>query len=502
MIEIALIIFYILALLLLASSHRTVEPSLKKLIKVFSYTILVAETILIYQYKYIDNVSLVLGVSFSAISLFISTYTLEYIKIQHYPNVLEPLMDFFLLSIITTYIAPSLVILATSWTIGEIIGYMLVKLGEEHSIEGSLTSSRGFIFTSTLTYELSVFTMIALSIVFTSANVGLRTLLEPFTTGEARITASPYIIPLLFLGFIVKTANIPLHFWLPSAHSSAPSPASAALSGLMVSLGYYGLLRILQYVDASSLIYPITWFFTVVGLLSILYGGLQAIQQRDAKKLLAYSTIATDGFISLLFAHYIAFPSPTKLWTLILGILMHAAYKTTLFSEAGLIEAVYGTRYIHGLRGFTATAPLSTLGGLMAVFTLVGVPGTIGFIVKIFSIFNCIAIYSEDHVISLTLLLGITLYIALSAIVGLKYAQIYIGGKPLKIPSLIESPDNAIQLPITALGSLNIVFNLALPLLQPTEVSYVFSSSSLISLLALFTIYMNFKAATRGVAPR
>jgi len=222
MIEIALIIFYILALLLLASSHRTVEPSLKKLIKVFSYTILVADTILLYQYKYIDNVSLVLGVSFSAISLFISTYTLEYVKIQHYPNVLEPLMDFFLLSIITTYIAPSLVILATSWTIGEIIGYMLVKLGEEHSIEGSLTSSRGFIFTSTLTYELSVFTMIALSIVFTSANVGLRTLLEPFTTGEARITASPYIIPLLFLGFIVKTANIPLHFWLPKCTLKCP----------------------------------------------------------------------------------------------------------------------------------------------------------------------------------------------------------------------------------------------------------------------------------------
>jgi len=499
MIEIALIIFYILALLLLASSHWTVEPSLKKLIKVFSYTILVADTVLMYQYKYIDNVSLVLGISFSAISLFISTYTLEYVKIQHYPHVLELLMDFFLLSIITTYIAPSLVILAASWTIGEIIGYMLVKLGEEHSIEGSLTSSRGFIFTSTLTYELSVFTMIALSIVFTSASVGLRTLLEPFTTGEARITSNPYILPLLFLGFIVKTANIPLHFWLPSAHSSAPSPASAALSGLMVSLGYYGLLRILQYIDISPLIHPIAWFFTVVGVLSILYGGLQAIQQRDAKKLLAYSTIATDGFISLLFAHYIAFPSPTTLWTLILGILMHAAYKTTLFCEAGLVEAIYGTRYIHGIRGFVDTSPLSTLGGILSIFTLLGVPGTIGFIAKIIPVFNAIELYGENPVFSMASLLGILAYIMTSALIALKYSHLYFGEPRARFEPLLKHIDRKTQMPVLTLGALNILFCFAIIGMGLSEIRLLLLLLTPLSLIALYITYMHFKIISKGL---
>jgi len=116
-------------------------------------------------------------------------------------------MDLFLVSIITAYISPNFLLLVISWTIAELLGYILVKLGEEHSTEGSLTSSRGFIFTSTMTYELSVFTMITLSIIFTTLNIGISQLIKPFSTINTLIEVSPYLIPLLILGFFVKTAK-------------------------------------------------------------------------------------------------------------------------------------------------------------------------------------------------------------------------------------------------------------------------------------------------------
>ena len=487
---------YTAATALLITSHYIEALKLKTTLKITWHLIVALTTCTLYYVKLIDEVSLTLGLSFTAISALISTYTITYTQVHHYPSHLELLMDIFLLSLISSYIAPSFILMVIAWTISEIVGYMLIRIGEEYSTEGSLTSSRGYILTSTMSFELSVFTMITISTLLTAANIGLYELIKPFTQKTITVTTPIIMIPLLMLGFLVKTANIPLHFWLPSAHSSAPSPASASLSGLMVSLGYYGLYRVLEYIDIEQYSTHIALFFIAVGLMSILYGGQQALTQRDVKKLLAYSTIATNGFISTVFAIYITQPTEITKFTLILSILMHAAYKTTLFSEAGLIEAVYGTRYIHGVRGFVNTAPLSTIGGLLSVFSLLGVPGTLGFTVKLLSAYCSLTMMNTHPVITFTTITSILAYIIVSAMIALRYSRIYYDEEPGKIEFMVEKLSKSMQTPVLLMGLLNVLLILTSVTLITYEYWSILALTTLIAVLSVLLSYTHFKTTS------
>lgn len=485
---------YIVTIIALVISHYLEKTSLKTICKLIGYLLLALTALISYKLRLIDDISVTLGLSFATIALMISIYTIPYVKIHHYPRYMESLMDTFLLLITSSYIAPSFILLVIAWTISEIIGYMLIKIGEEYSTDGSLTSSRGFIFTSTMTFELSVFTMIAISTFFTAANIGLYELIKPFTEKAITVVVPSVIIPILILGFLVKTANIPLHFWLPSAHSSAPSPASAALSGLMVSLGYYGLYRVFEYIDIEQYKINISWALTTIGILSIIYGGSQALNQRDSKKLLAYSTIATNGFISIIFSIHIVQPVQITKLAILLGILMHAAYKTTLFCEAGLIEIIYGTRYIHGVKGFVNIAPISTMGGLLSVFSLLGMPGTLGFAVKLISVYCSLMLLGVSPALTLATLIGILLYIIISALIALRYSRIYYGDRSSKIEIIVKEVSRELQASILIMGLLNVLLILVTITLVMYEYGYILAILAPITFLAMFITFSQFKA--------
>ncbi|MCC6041776.1 MAG: complex I subunit 5 family protein [Desulfurococcaceae archaeon] len=495
---IELIFSYILSALFLTLSHRLKSRELKVLIKSFAFALIAIATSLMYYADVLDVVSLVLGISFSAIAILVSIYTIYYAREQHYPESLEPLIDLFLLAIIATYTSPSFIMLVITWTISEVLGFTLIRMGEERSIEGSLTSSRGFILTSTMTYELSVFTMITLSLTLTSASVSLMELSKPFISTTLTLNVPTPVIPLLVLGFLAKAALIPLHFWLPSAHTAAPAPASAVLSGLTVSLGFYGLYRLLTYLRLNYATH-IAWFFVVTGVLSTLYGGFQALSQRDVKRLLAYSSIATSGFISTLFAMYLASPSTVTLWGLVLGILMHAAYKTTLFSEAGLIETVYGTRYIHGIRGFVAVAPISSIGGIASLFTMIGVPGTIGFVAKIVAIYSVFSIYNVDVALAIAALIGILIYMIISALIALKYIRLYYGEKTAIVKPVVLKAPVDLQAPILILGLLNFIYGFTVLGTGIYELWFLLLAPIPLAVVFLYILVAHFKALTERV---
>jgi len=450
-----LIPLVILSLLFIVLSHRTNVFQRKVVFKVIGYSVLAVLIVLLYTEQVIDIVSFTLASSFTILSLIISTYTLSYMKTLHYPHTLEILVDVFLYALIAAYAAPNIIILVSTWTLVEILGFMLIKTGEEHSLEGPLTSSRGFLLTSTATYELSVFTFIAVSF-FTLGNLSPNLLLKTFTEGISKIQASYIVLPLLLVGFLTKAAITPLHFWLPSAHSTAPSPASAALSGFTVSLGYYGLYRVLNYIEMSDFSQYLGVALIALGGFSVIYGGVEALSQRDVKRLLAYSTIMTDGFILVLFALYLITETQQSLILILAGILAQAAYKTTLFCEAGLFEMLYETRYIHLIRGAIRSLPISSLGGLLAVSSLIGVPGTLGFATKIASIYVAFGELSANIDILVSVLVVFTLYIALSAVIGVKYVTLYYA-PPIKPPLIVRRLTPQQQLPVLLLGLTNII---------------------------------------------
>ncbi len=492
------IFFYILGAIIfvLPSFKKNFSTTQTLLLKVSSTIPLAIGVYGLYANGTLDIFGAVLAVSTIVSGSIISLYGYDYFRINNYSASVSTLLDLLILSLTTTYASFNILALAAFWTISEVLAYALIKEGEEHSYEGSLTSSKGFIFTSTLTFEVTVFTMIITSVLLVAGAMSFQNLLKSFTDLATVKTMVPvYLIPLLIAGFVTKAATVPLHFWLPSAHSAAPSPASALLSGVMTPLGFLGLYRVVNLIDFGEYESIIAFYLIVTGIFSIIYGGLQATWQRDGKKMLAYATISTNGFISLIFALYLLYPSEYVHLALLTSIVMHTAYKTTLFAEIGLVEHAYGSRYIHGLHGVSALMPLSSIGGLLAVFTMLGVPGTIGFTSKFLSVYAIL--YQGLDLAKTIILIGIAFYIATTISISINYFKIYLRkGKGVLQP--VHHVDTKPQVAILALGTLNVLYNFTVLVSGFTTIALIVSFTMIVPILiaALFSI------TVRGVIPR
>ncbi|MEM1628513.1 MAG: proton-conducting transporter membrane subunit [Desulfurococcaceae archaeon] len=433
----------------------------KYLLKAIGYLSL---AILIYlmhnAYSLIDPFSSILGLATLALGFWISFYSDKYSLMESYGKGLTIYIDLYIFSLTTAFISPNLVLFATSWALAEIISYILIRIGEEHSIDGTLRASRGFLFTTTLFFEFSVFTLLIISISVFASLISLNNIWMPFVKlVENPISITPVLLPILMTGFLTKIATVPFHFWLPSAHAVAPAPASALLSGVSTVLGFYGLYRLLGIIDVSLYRYFISLALSVMGFLTVVYAYISIINQRDGKKLLAYSTIATNGFILIVFSMYLLEPGTLSTAVFMLGILMHMAYKTTLFSDMGLIEVSTGTRYIYGLGGLGKYFTKSLPGTYLALFTLLGVPGTIGFMSKALSIYVSLTQLLSSHRAELFLTIaGISAYVIISSIIALKYMSIYMPSTKMIYPGIVRTPPLDMQFAILILGLANVLF--------------------------------------------
>jgi NADH:ubiquinone oxidoreductase subunit 5 (subunit L)/multisubunit Na+/H+ antiporter MnhA subunit len=183
------------------------------------------------------------------------------------------------------------------------------------------------------------------------------------------------IIVLLALGAFSKSAQFPLHFWLPGA-MSAPTPASAFLhSATMVKAGIYLLARFAPVLGDSALW---TTLLTGFGLATFCIGAALALWQRDLKGILAYTTISQLGALVAL----IGLPHGEGLKAAAIGVIGHALYKGTLFLVAGAIDHATGTRDITRLGGLRGTLPGYAGVTALAALSMAGVPPLLGFVAK------------------------------------------------------------------------------------------------------------------------
>jgi len=179
------------------------------------------------------------------------------------------------------------------------------------------------------------------------------------------------------VGFSVKSALFPLHVWLPDAHSTAPTPSSAMLSGLVLKSYVIGAIKVLFVVYGASLIknLPILDFINIIASLSIILGSVIAIVQKDIKKMLAYSSIAQMGYIYL----GIGLLNPISLSGALFHVLSHSITKANLFLAAGNIIKKTGLRKISQLRGLGSKMPLTLLAFTVSSLSMVGLPLLSGF---------------------------------------------------------------------------------------------------------------------------
>jgi hydrogenase-4 component F len=187
-------------------------------------------------------------------------------------------------------------------------------------------------------------------------------------------TLNPNLLRLSFVfalaGYGTKIGLVPFHTWLPDAHSQAPSPVSALLSGVSITAALYALIRF--HLVAAAGLGPgfSSTLLVVFGLLSMAVALPFMIRQEDLKRLLAYSSIEHMG----LMAAGIGFGGPIALLGVALHMGLHAVTKATLFLSAGELVQTYGTRRLSAIRGTLLTAPVAggALGG--GILLLGGLP--------------------------------------------------------------------------------------------------------------------------------
>ena len=193
------------------------------------------------------------------------------------------------------------------------------------------------------------------------------------------------VLMLALAGFGVKAGIVPLHFWLPEAHAAAPSHISALMSGLVIKMGIYGLLRVLLIVATPSAWWG--WLVLGIGATSGILGVVWALAQHDIKRLLAFHSIENVGIICIgvgAGALGIAYGHPV---VAVLGFagatlhtLNHAVFKSLLFMGAGSVIHATGTRDIERMGGLATCMRVTAATFLVGSVAIVGLPPLNGFL--------------------------------------------------------------------------------------------------------------------------
>ena len=194
-----------------------------------------------------------------------------------------------------------------------------------------------------------------------------------------------FILTAFGIAFGIKNAVLPFHTWLPDAHSEAPSPFSAVLSGILIKMGTYGFLLLLYvimglklFVGLGSGLFSFHYILCLLGAVTIIIPTFIAMLQTDAKRLLAWSTVGQAGYIIL----GIAFGTNLALVGGIFHFFNHALFKALLFLAVGAVEFRTQTRDLDSLGGLAKKMPVVFIGTLVGICALIGVPLTSGFVSK------------------------------------------------------------------------------------------------------------------------
>ena len=198
-----------------------------------------------------------------------------------------------------------------------------------------------------------------------------------------RVEATPAVwtaLGLMGAGLILKTALFPLHFWLPTAHASAPAPVSAVLSALVIKAAFYILLR-LWLTIFSPLNDSAATLLGLLGAAAILWGSVQALRQTRLKLLIAYSTVAQIGYLFLAFP--LAVAAALSTWNAVAYLaLSHALAKAAMFLAAGNLLRFGGHDRIADLDRVVQRLPVTAGAFALAGVSIMGLPPSGGFVGK------------------------------------------------------------------------------------------------------------------------
>jgi hydrogenase-4 component F len=218
----------------------------------------------------------------------------------------------------------------------------------------------------------------------------------------------------LLLGYGTKVGLVPLHAWLPDAHAEGPTPISAVLSGLLLNVALYALLRFKMLLAANPNALAPGPLMISMGLISLLFAAFMLYRRRDIKRLFAYSSIEHMGIVTFAFG----MGGPLANFAGLLHMSLHSLTKSAIFFAVGDVSQVKGTQKIAEMGGLTETNPMLGWGLVLGVVAIAGLP-PLGIFTSEFLVVS--STFARDPLLALPLVLGIlvaigALFLRLNAI--------------------------------------------------------------------------------------
>ncbi|MFT5543739.1 MAG: multicomponent Na+:H+ antiporter subunit D [Glaciecola sp.] len=258
--------------------------------------------------------------------------------------------------------------------ISSLSSYALISMGKHRK---ALSAAFSYLILGTIG---ATFFLIGVGFLFAaSGSLNTADIANRFSSFEDMQLVETALI-FMIMGIALKAAIFPLHSWLPNAYAHAPSTVGIFLSATATKVSIYVLLRILY--D----LYPIAYWVDMLlpqimlsmGCVAVIYGSYRACQQVEMKRLLAFSSIAQIGYMVIGFS----LVSQLGLTAAIIHLFNHALIKSTLFIGAGILLYRANTTELSSLRGLGKAMPWTFAAIALAGLSLIGVPGTVGFVTK------------------------------------------------------------------------------------------------------------------------
>ena len=407
------------AFAIILAGNAIKSQKLSSMVKIFGYLLLLLPSILYFlNLGVVDLLSSLFSMLTAIVGAAVTAFTNIYEVRKYRERNLRILIDVFILTVYAVFVSPNLLSFIMFWLFAEIVGFFAIVF-EIH--RRTLVAGLRYLLVSMVPADIALLTLIAA----TAMNVGFQEALAlPIDRVSQYLGQLNAVLSLiLFLGFMAKAAVAPFHFWLPDAHSLAPAPASAILSGVMVKMGIYGIIRTLPAISSEPVLYAVL----ILSSMTVVYGGLQALVQNDIKRLLAYSTIENTSLMVLALALYKLTGISMLFTATIMFVFAHGVFKAALFMNSGIVEVSTHTRELTKLGYLSKFLPIPSISALIAVLSLLGVPPTLGFLAKLYLLAGIIeAIYVDTGIGVLTLIIA-SIGVGLAVMYGVKYLTVYWG---------------------------------------------------------------------------
>lgn len=318
---------------------------------------------------FIDGLSLVFALTISGIGTLIVLYSGAYLAGHAHLGRFFGFMLAFMGAMLGLVLADNMLALFTFWELTSITSFLLIGFDHQR-MAARRAATQALVITN-----IGGMALLVGAIVLQQAGGSWELSALRASGGMQEHGLYGVILALFVLAAFTKSAQFPLHFWLPNA-MEAPTPVSAFLhSATMVQAGVYLLARMTPILGDTPV-----WMALLVGFggFTLLWGAIAALRQTDLKQMLAQTTLASLGLLVLL----IGLGSPVAITAVMVYFVAHALYKATLFMAVGAVDHEAGTREITALGGLAEKMPVTFIAAALAALSMLGLPLTVGYFAK------------------------------------------------------------------------------------------------------------------------